>query len=388
MEKEYIYKLFNDFLNDKSSIEDIELLFEYFGKDSSIESIYNLVLEELNSLGDEHDSLLVEKIVVSAQSKLKKSVFRKEDKKSFKVSFRLVASIIAASFVLAFLIFWRNKDQSDLIPNGKNVVSSIVHKGSPGKIQAELTLFNGEKLSFNKENNNGVIDTVVVYESRKVKKDYVLNTEQWNVLDVPKGGTFAIQLPDGSNVWLNANSKLYFPDHFSVNERRVKVEGEVFFEVQKEFNRPFIVEAGNLNIKVIGTSFNVRSYSPEYFTLTLVTGMIEALYKKETVRMKPGTKVSRDVSSDGLILSSADVENAIAWKDGYFYFNNENLLKILDDISNWYDMEFVIEGAGVTDELYTGSIDRNSNLDGVLQMLRSVSGLEIFIENNRIKVKK
>lgn len=391
MEKKNLNKLFQDFIANRCSIEDIEQLMEHFGSPTSMDELSKLIEQQIALGQSELSSKAVESIVCAVDKKiaLTMSQLQESEKKRSRVhTLWQYSAATAAVIILCLLtILWQNKPS---IP--KDTIRQTTKKTTeeilPGRNQARLTLYNGKKLNFNKQQPITEKNNNLNYEKGRLVYNGSSAQEaiQWNILEVPKAGTFEIQLPDGSTVWINANSKLYFPNRFPTDERFVKVEGEAFFKVRKDKNRPFKVQTGDLNISVLGTSFNVRAYQPKHFATTLVEGSVLLTYHDQRITMSPGEKAFID-AKDKLQLQTVDIESATSWKEGYFYFKDEPLGKILQDISNWYDLKVSIKG-NLPSGRYSGSMDRNSKLNGVLKMLANVSDLDFTLNGNYLTVKQ
>lgn len=391
MEKKNLNKLFEDFIANRCSTEDIEQLMRHFGSPISMDELRNLIAQQIATGQSESSPQAVASIICATDKKLAltMSQFRESEKKQSRVQTLWRFSAVAAAIIILCLlaVLWQNKPgipKETIMQAAKKQTEEI----QPGKNQARLTLYNGKKLNFdqqqpiNERNNNLNYEKGrLVYSGSSAEE-----TIQWNTLEVPKAGTFEIQLPDGSTVWVNANSKLYFPNRFPTDERFVKVEGEAFFKVQKDKKRPFKVQSGDLNIVVLGTSFNVRAYQPKHFATTLVEGSVQLTYHDQRIIMSPGEKAFID-AKDKLKTQTVDIESATAWKEGYFYFKDEPLVKILQDVSNWYDLQVSING-DLPSGLYSGSIDRNSKLNGVLKMLSNVGNLDFSLNGNHLTVKQ
>ena len=389
MEKKNLNKLFQDFIANRCSAEDIEQLMQHFGSPISMNELRSLIAQQL-SVGKSESSAQAVASIVSASDKklaLTMSKFQKSEKKRNRVQTLWRFSAVAAAVIILCLlvVLWQNKPgipKETIRQTAKKQTEEIL----PGKNQARLTLFNGKKLNFDQQPVNEKNSNLNYEKGRLVYSGSSADeTIQWNTLEVPKAGTFEIQLPDGSTVWVNANSKLYFPNRFPTDERFVKVEGEAFFKVQKDKRRPFKVQTGDFNIIVLGTSFNVRAYQPKHFATTLVEGSVLLTYHDQQITMIPGEKAFID-AKDKLKIRAVDIESATAWKEGYFYFKDETLGKILQDVSNWYDLKVSING-NLPSGLYSGSIDRNSKLNGVLKMLSSVGNLDFILDGNHLTVK-
>ena len=289
--------------------------------------------------------------------------------------------------------------------SGQKNTNDLVQDIAPGGNKAVLTLANGEKIILTDAKNGelaaqgGVVvtklaDGKIVYT---VKPGKAGNATP-NTIETPKGGQYLIVLPDGSKVLLNAASVLTYPASFAdLKERRVQLKGEAYFEVakvimkdrgakHKERRMPFIVVTDKQEIKVLGTHFNVNSYADETLTkTTLIEGsvLVEAAGTKKV--LTPGTQAI--VGPDGLTITEANIDEVLAWKNGYFLFESEDIESVMRKISRWYDVEVVFEGDRPKDG-FGGTVSRFSNVSKVLQKLQLTNKVHFKIEERRIIVTK
>ncbi|RZK24865.1 MAG: hypothetical protein EOO43_06995 [Flavobacterium sp.] len=151
-------------------------------------------------------------------------------------------------------------------------------------------------------------------------------TQKINTLTTPAGGKFSVVLSDGSKVWLNASSSIKFPAAFSKDSRKVEIRGEAYFEIEKDTKRPFYVESGSSEIKVLGTHFNVMSYPDEYRSeLTLLEGAVQFTKNGHAELLKPGKQILFTESDSYTKQITANIEEVMAWKNDLFVFNNTNM---------------------------------------------------------------
>ncbi|WP_298709471.1 FecR family protein [Chitinophaga sp.] len=202
----------------------------------------------------------------------------------------------------------------------------------------------------------------------------------FNTLTVPRGGQFQIVLPDGSRVWLNSTSKLRFPTAFNDNRRVVELEGQGYFEVSKNALKPFIVQTKAANVEVLGTGFDVMAYPDER---TMNTTLVEGAVKVKDVRLKPGQQARLEHATGTITVAPADVQQVIAWKTGFFEFDNADIDDILRQAARWYDVEVVYRGK--TKLLIGGRISRQLPLSELLKMLED-NGAKFSMEGRRLIV--
>jgi transmembrane sensor len=273
----------------------------------------------------------------------------------------------------------------------------------PGGNKAILTLTDGKRINLSDANAGVLIerseisiektmDGELVYkilsadstESGKngVNQQLVLGT---NTLSTPSGGQYQIILSDGTKVWLNAASTLRFPTVFNGSQRIVELSGEGYFDVVKSAGKPFIVKTNNVQIKVLGTQFNINSYKDESsIKTTLIKGSVQVNLGYQQCILEPGHET--EASNKSLsIPKTADIKSAISWKDGYFHFKNTPLVSVMRQISRWYDVKVVYQGP-INTEDFTGEISKNAKASEVLEVLKEL-GVNFTIKGRRIIVK-
>mgnify|MGYP000868810862 CR=1 FL=1 len=215
----------------------------------------------------------------------------------------------------------------------------------------------------------------------------------YNTLMNPKGSkVIDMALADGSHVWLNAGSSVTFPVAFAGNERKVFITGEAYFEVAHDVTKPFYVTKGDVSVQVLGTHFNVNAYDDEKeIKVTLLEGSVKvtSTLLRNDVMIKPGQQATlRQGQGDKelKVVNGVDMEQVMAWKNGYFSFDNTDLETVMRQIARWYDVEVVYEGA-IPDMQFGGDISRNNNASQVLKILEE-SKVKFRIEGKKIVVMK
>lgn len=260
----------------------------------------------------------------------------------------------------------------------------------PGSNKAILTLSDGSKIDLN-NSDYGVLAKDAGVNIRKTADGQLaydiiaqsLSSEiSYNTIETPKGGQYQVNLPDGTKVWLNALSSLKFPTAFSAKERIVEVTGEVYFEVASNKEKPFKVNTDSQTIEVLGTHFNINSYSDEALVKTsLVEGSVKVSSFGKTIIMKPGDQAISNKVDNRLAVERTNVDDAIAWKNGYFQFNNENIESVMKKISRWYDVEIIYQ-KGFVNQQFVGTISKYEDVSKVLRMLE-LTGVVHFKQDGR-----
>lgn len=204
---------------------------------------------------------------------------------------------------------------------------------------------------------------------------------------VPEGKDHRMTLPDGTEVWLNANSSITYPEKFDGKMRMVKITGEVYFKVKHDSSHPFVVGAGEIETKVLGTEFNVEAYSQSAPHVTLVEGSVEVSCPAdagETLSevISPGEDAS--VEGGRLIVSEVNVDDVICWRDGIEYFDDATLEDILMQMGSWYNMSIVCPNREVLSKRFHYIYDRRSNVEDAIKTLQELSNVKIKTEKNII----
>lgn len=195
-----------------------------------------------------------------------------------------------------------------------------------------------------------------------------------------------VVLPDGSTITLNAESSLTYPEKFSDSIRQVTLIGEAFFDIKKDISKPFIVNTEDITIKVLGTSFNVKSYPEDKRTeTTLVTGKVEIFQQKieKPIILTPSQRAVFDKEKNSVKLDKVDSEDIIAWREGKLVFDQTPLKQVVSDLNRKYDVEFVIRSDTLLQYKYTGEFN-NLSLEEVLELLKISSPIDYKLVNNKI----
>ena len=210
----------------------------------------------------------------------------------------------------------------------------------------------------------------------------------YNTLTTQKGNQYHLTLPDGTKVWLNAVSSITYPTAFAGKERRVTISGEAYFEVMKNQQQPFIVQEGDMSIRVLGTSFDVNGYGDEAaLKATLVDGKVRVEKGSVGNILEPGQQAI--ISNGNGLLSidhNPDIESVLAWKNGSFAFKDASIGVIMQQVQRWYDVDVIYE-ANITKH-FVADIPRNVPLSQLLQLLEATDQVHFRIEGKKVFVSK
>ncbi len=270
----------------------------------------------------------------------------------------------------------------------------------PGSQKAELILADGKVMDLEKANEKALIKeqdgtlisntgTSLVYDvSSKIESAEIT----YNSLVVPRGGEFELVLEDGTKVTVNSETRLRYPTQFASNERVVLLEGEAYFDVSKDKDRPFIVRTQGVDVRVLGTSFNVSSYTDdESIKTTLVEGSVAVMDRNNQVKnilLKPGYQAIYSKEDKNLTAEKVNVELFTSWKDGRFVFDQSNLDDIMTRLSRWYDVKVFYQSTEVNTIRFTGSLKRYDSLDRLLRMIEKTNEVNFVLGEKTITVEK
>ena len=278
------------------------------------------------------------------------------------------------------------------VPKQVAVTKEIIPPIQPGKEGAVLTLADGSQLVLDSMGNGNIAkQSGASISLNNGRLAYEAAGEQvaeiaYNTMRTPKGRQFNLVLPDGTKVWLNAASSLRFPTTFTGKERQVELLGEAYFEVADNKAMPFVVNTNGTVVQVLGTHFNIMAYPDENeIATTLLEGSVQVVKNSRKQILKPGQVAVVKQAEEGISISSADVDHAIAWKNGNFVFQHENIKSLMRKVARWYDVEIVYEG-GVADQEFGGTFSRSKTLSQLLANLELTKTIHFRMEGRTVVV--
>ncbi|WEA01917.1 FecR family protein [Mucilaginibacter sp. SJ] len=307
-------------------------------------------------------------------------------------------SIAAAAAILIFISFgaWfftKSHQTAKQLAQQSPIQNDVL----PGGNKAVLTLANGRQIILTGARNgalavqgtvaiNKTADGRIVYNSSKSSASDNAEKPVYNTMTTPRGGQYWVVLPDGSKALLNAASSLTYPTNFSGTERKVELTGEAYFEVAHNPDKPFRVYSKSQVVEVLGTHFNINTYDDEPdIRTTLLEGKVKvtSVVKNQVRVLKPGQQAVLNTYSFNV--NDVDVEDATAWKNGTFTFENNDIQQIMRMVSRWYDVDVVYKGTLPADK-FTGFVSRFSNVSEVLRMLQLTHKVKFKIDGKQITV--
>lgn len=294
---------------------------------------------------------------------------------------------VAASVILLLgvgALLWINHKQPE-----EEIVQQPVDV-APGREGAILTLADGKQIMLDQVKDSvmalqggataRVVNGELVYEGKGGEAVF-------NSMSTPKGRQYNLTLPDGTQVWLNSESSIRYPTVFNGKERKVEVTGEAYFSVSKNNKKPFIVNVDRqADIQVLGTEFNVNSYAnEETINTTLLEGSVRVNANKLSQILSPGQQARIGQDKKIRLVKEVDIDKVIAWKNGYFNFNDADLHEIMRQLERWYDIE-VVYAKPLQPVEFRGKLERSLSLSQVLEGLQlmqvkfRIEGRKVIIE--------
>jgi len=315
----------------------------------------------------------------------------------------IVTKRLWTRFVAAASIIFCTSIGGYLLLHKQHLEQTVSYKNDilPGHDQATLTLANGNKIILTK-GLSGVLaqqGNTSIGVNGQSAISYIANAKKtslsvaYNTLSTTVGeqSPYPLILADGTKVWLDAKSSITFPVVFTGKDRIVKITGEAYFEVAHNSAHPFKVAVKNQIVEDIGTRFNINAYDDENVVkTTLVQGSVKVSVPTSSLSaLKAGVKLNPGqqsiLNSNGLNIDNANIEETVAWKNGYFQFDNENISSVMRKLSRWYNIDVQYSGT-ISNEKFYATSSRYKNISEVLKMLEKTQGVHFTIEGRRISV--
>lgn len=307
-------------------------------------------------------------------------------KNTYKVWYFAAAAVLVLSIGAYWLLSQRNEPAAAITK--QQDLDSI----KPGGKKAILTLSDGRTIRLNnnqqgliaREGNNTIqqSNSGNLYYSESYPEAFSSAAE--NQLEVPRSGEYSITLNDGTIVWLNSSSTLRFPVQFTGKERRVKLIGEAYFRVAKDAARPFVVEVDSVEVRALGTEFNITAYPEDKKVgAALVEGVISVSHNEEQHLLQPGNIA--EISDTNIKIKEADIEELTAWKNGEFVFHNTPLFNLMNQFARWYDIE-VSYPEGIPSINFTGGLHRGDGIFRVINLLELTGEVRFNVDGRKVMV--
>lgn len=389
------YNKENDNMNNDERINNIShRIIDYMRGDLSLEE--ERVLMEWRKESENNERIFQRLVKLSFDGKLSLRYERAKqagDWKRFRrklglrkkvALYRLLPYVAAVVIVIfsGYYLFWKGESSKQTL-SGLTTIS-------PGDSKAVLKLADGEVvyLGCEKQENVEVLndygicetDSLLTYQAATPRMEY-------HTLEIPYGGEYTLELSDGSRVWINSGSVLKFPVQFAENERRVfLLEGEAYFEVMRDEQRPFYVSAPQMTVNVLGTGFNVSSYSDALKShVTLAHGSVEVLKDECQVVLKPDEQwVLYDTGK--FDVKAVDAERVCAWRNGTLYFEKMPLEELVESLSRWYDCTFFFTSDSLKQLTFSGAFHKYNDIEYILSILEATTNIKMNINGKTVVI--
>lgn len=319
---------------------------------------------------------------------------RKEERRYRRVAKRkqLLRQVVSVAAVVCLVVgsgvgyrLWRQeRDTVRLLAEGKI---------EPGFPRAQLVLSTGKVIALGKENKaireRQDVSIYVNEEGTMAYRDSLLDREQepeYNKLVVNRGGEFNLMLSDSSVIWVNSETELEYPIRFTGNRRVVKLRGEAYFKVKADSLHPFIVEVNGVEVKALGTEFNVNTRKKDKIESVLVKGEINVRKGECGALVHPNQLAVYDLQTNRIEVAHVDVRKYISWKDGDFVFSDDRLEEVMDKISLWYDCSVFYVDPSLKDVRLSGDMKRYGKIEELLHFLELSTGANFEVKGKAICV--
>lgn len=392
--EERLSYLFDQYIGDSVSAEELEELRSFLNDPSYDETAKKYLLSLLRStepmaVGSEDRLQAVLRKIKDEQPTLKRIPEPYSHRSPVIRRWWAVAALLIGTAVAVWLLV-RPKSFTPSIAGSK----PLIHDRAPGRNVAVLTLADGSSITLDSA-HNGVLaqqgaasvtksgDGALAYQAA----DGAAKIAVYNTLTTPRGGQYRLLLPDGSRVWLNAASSISYPTAFTGSERSVTITGEAYFEITANAAIPFRVHVntprGQKDIQVLGTNFNVKAYGDE---TTVTTTLLQGSVRLDNTVLKPGEAGQWRADGTMQVDPHANIEEAVAWKNGMFHFEGADVAEVMRQLSRWYDVDVVFKGK-LPDAKFEGEIPRSSNLTEVFRILQ-LSNVHFTVEDKKVIVEQ
>lgn len=378
MTKDEFLSLYEKFLRGQCTVAETDLLEAYtdemiLSNDQWLDDFGNNV--EINAR-------IWERLQKSRQSKINVS-------NSKNIWFKIAAIVLVAISVG----FWFLKISK---PAHSTATASNIH---PGGNKAYLTLANGTRIILNNVQTGKIISQggvqvsktksgLIVYQINPTNSEAGSSVIEYNTITTPYGGEYEVILQDGSKVMLNAASSLRFPVNFVGTTRQVELTGEAYFEIASNKAKPFTVHANGVDVRVLGTHFNINAYKDNPgVTTTLLQGSVQLTKGSATAILVPGQEGSALEGESKITVKTADMEEAMAWKNGLFVFHDENISNVMKQVARWYDVDIQYTD-DIKDIELGGSVSKYKNITDLLNNMELTHTMHYKLEGRRVIIMK
>ena len=351
--------------------------------DENERAFQRMISEDFYTIGMEKLEMYDSRV---AYGRFLQKKYQQRRKRRFLINMARVAAV-ALPFVIALVLYvGLNREEEQMVR--PSLASNIL----PGTSKAVLTLANGQMIPLGKE----ATDSTIITDGTQISASgsgvtYASGVESesvvYNKLEIPRGGEFCLTLSDGTRVWLNSETSIQYPVAFGAKERRVFVQGEAYFEVAKDANKPFTVQFMSSSVTVLGTSFNIRAYPEEKRSqTTLAEGSVRIYSPGSSMLLKPGEQAAVSALSGEMVKQEVEVKNFTSWKDGRFVFEQQPLEDIMRTLERWYDIRVIFKDEGAKRISLSGNMKRYGDFSQVMKMLQMTGDVRFELHGNDVYI--
>ncbi len=397
--------LFEKYIHREYTLEERNEFLEMVAHEDYIDVLKKLISNEVkdaianHEMDDNRANEIFNNIVKTAHDEEELNVHQLHTPKIYRFKWWAAAVLIICA---GSIYFFSHRTPARVFASSTPKSKPLANDVAPGHSGAILTLSNGKKIVLDSLKNGllanqGNVNILkkgdqISYRDREGSNEKIL----YNTMTTPKGRQYQLELSDGTRVWLNAASSITYPTAFVGKERTVEITGEVYFEVKTimlstgkdKKKMPFIVVINSpanvkREIQVLGTHFNINAYDNESAAkITLLEGSVKVVNNNTSVTIKPGEQAVMQNQGNKMSVVNADIDEAVAWKNGFFSFKNASIETIMHQVERWYNVDVVYNGQKPTDH-YGGEVSEDVNASEMLKVLE-VGGIHFKIEGKKI----
>ncbi|SCB72505.1 FecR family protein [Chitinophaga costaii] len=358
-------------LHHDTTEEEEAWLQEQLDKDPSVKALFAQLQEEFRQPE-------LQRLVAELPDRLPTATMYAFAQRQKRVIFLKRFYTIAAALVIICLASW-----FFMFPKRNTAVSLVT---SPNKMHHVQLQVGTATIDLSQDRQQVVGQAQVSAQQKTVAITAPTDHAESATLTVPAGKFYNLHLPDGSKVFVNSATTVTFPTAFTGNSRDITIDGEAFVEVAPNAHLPFLVHFPQGTVRVLGTSFNINTYTPHQANIALVKGAVQVNAGGDAAVLRPGYAAAYSEQSDKLQVAPFDTR-ILSWKDGTYYFHNTPLPDLCQALARWYGVEVVLDKAALSGIRLTGTIHRDEPVDTFLDNINLTSGLTFYQKDGAIHIK-
>ncbi len=385
-QEEYIIsKLITKEIIGEITSEEAAIIQEWLGRSTDNRKLYESI--KRGERRAERDDYVDKLDIDHAWEKLKSGLIRTKNDSRLRIDWisRVAAVLIIGLLASAVYFISRNKQK----PSVQLAQTAL----SPGSSKAILLLDDGKQVYLEEVENDSILEVDgTLITNIPGQLSYVGSKSNelepiYNEVKVPRGGEYRITLSDGTKVWLNSESQIKYPVNFDDKVRKVWVEGEVYFDVEPDKNRPFVTEVRDVEIEVLGTEFNVEAYGEtNMVSTTLVEGSVKLTKDLEEIIIMPNQQAVIFDNKKKFLVSNVDARAYALWKEGIIFCEGERLEVVMNKLARWYDANLFYMNPSLKNKRFSIEVKRYQNIESVLDILSATNKVRFEVHQNNITI--